>query len=86
MPNYFAGEELENGYQYLLTSSIDEIKNFYNKELANLNWKLLSTSINVNEGITLKYSRCTDKLTIEIIPIRTNIVRVRIQVLFWSCY
>ena len=80
------GEEEMNGYQYLIYSSIDEIKLFYNKELMNRNWKLLSTSENDNRGIALRYKRCTDELKIEIVSYKNRIVMVIIQAVFRSCY
>ena len=66
MPNAIAGDDETQSYAFTLKAPADEVKKFYEKELAKLGWNEFATSEGTSQTILLMFVKGSDSITISI--------------------
>lgn len=68
MPGAIAGSGDDESYRFTVKASVEDIKDFYVKELGDAGWTLLGDGVAANEGGLLIFIKDTATFTVSIIP------------------
>lgn len=76
MPEAIAGDGHSRSYTFTIKASVEQVQQFYEKEIAKLGWNLFASEQSTTEAALLFFMKGSDILTLSIIPLPDGVTYV----------
>lgn len=67
MPQAISGEEKQGSYSYIVKATVEQVKDYYDKEMPELGWQPFAEGTGENGNLLLIYMKGSDIATISVI-------------------